>query len=349
MEKGSLLMNPAGMKYLEECPNGSSILELAREVLSIEAEGILAVRERLGRSFEEAVKLLLACKGRVITCGIGKSGIIARKIAATLSSMGTPSFFLHPVEALHGDLGMVRPEDVVVALSNSGETGELNQMIKAIKPLKVQIIALTGAPSSTLARLSDIVIDVAVPREACSFGLAPTTSTTAALAMGDALAVVLAREKNFGLKEFRNIHPGGHLGQRLKIPVRDLMKTGNDIPSVPLGTSMQRVIEEMNAKGLGATLIVNTENKLLGIFTDGDLRRTITRWGSRLYELIIDEVMTTRPKSISPDAAVAEALQIMEQHLITVLPVVIPGNKVVGILHLHDLLGKGKVQFRLAD
>ncbi|SFM97494.1 KpsF/GutQ family sugar-phosphate isomerase [Thermodesulforhabdus norvegica] len=344
-----LWTKPVTTKESGEDLKSSDLLELAREVLSIEAEGILTVRKRLGKSFEEAIALLLNCKGRVITCGIGKSGIIARKIAATLSSMGTPSFFLHPAEALHGDLGMVRPEDVIIALSNSGETGELNQMIRAVKPLDVKIIAITGDPLSTLAKLSDIVIDVAVPREACSFGLAPTTSTTAALAMGDALAVVLAREKNFGPEEFRTIHPGGHLGQRLKIPVRDLMKTGGDIPLVLPGTSMDKAIEEMNVKGLGATLVVNCENKLLGIFTDGDLRRAITKWGYKLYELVIDEVMTKEPKTISPDSAVADALQIMERHLITVLPVVIPGDQVVGILHLHDLLGKGKVQFRLTD
>lgn len=333
----------------EENDNSASILDTAITVLTIEAEGICTVRERLGQSFIEAVNILLRCTGRVITSGIGKSGIIARKIAATLSSMGTPSFFLHPVEALHGDLGMVRSEDVIIAISNSGETSELNEMIRVVKPLEIKIIALTGDELSTLAKHSDVVINVAVPREACSFGLAPTASTTATLAIGDALAVVLARKKNFGLEDFRHIHPGGHLGQRLKIPVRDLMRTGGDIPKVFPRSPMKIVIEEMNQKGLGATLVTTRQGELTGIFTDGDLRRAITHWGIRLYEKTVDDVMTPNPKIISQDSAVADALHIMERYLITVLPVVVPGHRVVGILHLHDLLGKGKVQFRLTD
>ncbi len=260
-------------------PAGGNVLDWGRNVLTIEAEGILTVRDKLDDSFVKAVDMIFACKGRVITSGIGKSGIIARKIAATLSSTGTPAFFLHPVEALHGDLGMVRSEDVLLTISNSGETVELVEMIKVIRPLGVRIITLTGNPTSSVARMSDVVINVGVPREACAFGLAPTTSTTAALATGDAIAVALTRKRDFSERDFHNYHPGGYLGQRLKVPVVQLMRKGEDIPSVVEGTGMEGVVEEMNLKGMGATLVVEQNGRLKGIFTDGDLRRAITRWG----------------------------------------------------------------------
>jgi len=325
------------------------ILEWAKEALTIEAEGILAVREKIGAEFEKAIELFARCQGRVITTGIGKSGIVARKIAATLSSTGTPAFFLHPVEALHGDLGMVRGEDIILAISNSGETTELFEMIRAVKPLGILVVTLAGNLNSRLARLSDVVIDVGVPREACAFGLAPTASTTAALAVGDALAVVLTRKKNFNINDFRNFHPGGHLGRRLMVPVVQLMKRGENIPKVVVGASMEEVIDEMNRKGLGATLVMDKEGKLMGIFTDGDLRRAITRWGSELYERVIEDVMTRDPKTVTVDSSVADALQIMERFLITVLPVISEQGSVEGILHLHDLLGKGQVEFRITN
>ncbi len=327
----------------------NDVLRWGRDVLSIEAEGILTVRNKLDDNFVKAVDIIFACKGRVITSGIGKSGIIARKIAATLSSTGTPAFFLHPVEALHGDLGMVRSEDVLLTISNSGETVELVEMIKVVKPLGIKIITLTGNPVSSIARISNVVINVGVPREACAFGLAPTTSTTAALATGDAIAVALTRKKDFNEEDFHNYHPGGHLGQRLKVPVVQLMRKGADIPAVVEGAGMENVVGEMNLKGMGATLVVGQDGKLKGIFTDGDLRRAITKWGKDLYSKKIDDVMTSNPKTILVDASVADALQVMERFLITVLPVVDKHGDVVGILHLHDLLGKGQIQFRLSS
>ena len=327
----------------------TEILKWAQDVLTIEAEGILTVRDQLDDNFVKAIELIALCSGRVITAGIGKSGIIARKIAATLSSTGTPAFFLHPVEALHGDLGVVRSEDIMLAISNSGETTELLEMIRIVKPLGITIIAFTGNKYSRMAKLSDLVINVSVPREACPFGLAPTTSTTAALAMGDALAVSLARLKNFNEEDFRNYHPGGHLGQRLKVPVVQLMRKGTDIPSVCENTMMKDVVDEMNRKGMGATLVMSPTGKLKGIFTDGDLRRALTKWGNTLNEKTVEEVMTLNPKTVSVDASVADALQIMEQFLITVLPVIDDRGKVIGILHLHDLLGKGQIQFRLSN
>lgn len=325
------------------------VIDWAKEVLSIEAEALFAVRDRLGKEFIQAVLFIEKCRGRVITTGIGKSGIVARKVAATLSSTGTPAFFLHPSEALHGDLGMVRSEDVLLIISNSGETDEICQVIKVLRPLGIMVITLTGNKHSRIAGLSDVVIDISVPREACPLGLAPTSSTTASLAVGDAIAVVLAKLKNFDSKDFHRFHPGGHLGQRLRVPLREIMRKGDDIPWVNSEDPISEAIEEMNKKGLGATLVRNNIKKLCGIFTDGDLRRAITRWGKTLYERKVLEVMTHQPKTILKDCFVSDALEIMERHLITVLPVVDKKGCVEGIIHLHDLLGKGKIQFTLSE
>ncbi|MGC8720682.1 MAG: KpsF/GutQ family sugar-phosphate isomerase [Thermodesulforhabdaceae bacterium] len=330
------------------------VIDWGKEVLAIEAEALFAVRDRLGDEFSRAVSLMRQCRGRVITVGIGKSGIVARKVAATLSSTGTPAFFLHPSEALHGDLGMARSEDILLVISNSGETDEICQIIRVLKPLGVKTIALTGNRHSRIATMSDVVIDVSVPREACPLGLAPTSSTTASLAVGDALAVVLARLKNFSSRDFHRFHPGGHLGQRLRVPLVEIMRRGDDIPWVGSEDSVSEAIDEMNAKGLGATLVMksgaHSEHKeLCGIFTDGDLRRAITRWGQGLYRLRVKEVMTPTPKTIAIDCFVSDALEMMEQHLITVLPVVDEKGIVQGIIHLHDLLGKGKIQFTMDD
>jgi arabinose-5-phosphate isomerase len=330
------------------------VLGWGKEVISTEAEALLAVRDRLGEEFSRAVSILKQCRGRVITVGIGKSGIVARKVAATLSSTGTPSFFLHPSEALHGDLGMVRSEDVLLVISNSGETDEICQVIRVLKPLGVITIAFTGNRHSRIAAMSDVVIDVSVPREACPLGLAPTSSTTASLAVGDALAVSLARLKNFNSRDFHRFHPSGHLGQRLRVPLVEIMRRGDDVPWVGSEDPVSKAIQEMNAKGLGATLVMKSETKeehkeLCGIFTDGDLRRAITRWGEALYERKVKEVMTPNPKTIPDDCFVSDALEMMERHLITVMPVVDERGTVQGIIHLHDLLGKGKIQFTLID
>jgi arabinose-5-phosphate isomerase len=324
--------------------NSHDLLQIAGDVLKIEAEGILQLMDHLDQTFPTAVQWIYQAAGRIIVTGIGKSGIVARKIVATLSSTGTPALFMHPVEAMHGDLGMVRKEDLVLALSNSGETDELNIIFPSLKNIGTRTIALTGNLSSTLARFCDLAIYTGVPREACPFGLAPTASTTAMLAMGDALAVALIKMRNFQAQDFRRYHPGGRLGERLQVPIRELMRRGDAIPIVFETTAVLSALEEMNRKGMGATLVLGHDDQLLGIFTDGDLRRAIKKCAD-ISEKKIHEVMTPRPRTIAADHSVAEALEIMEQHLITVLPVVGGQGTLQGILHLHDLLGKGKIQF----
>lgn len=320
------------------------ILEMARQVLRIEADGILHLLEQVSEDFVTAVQWILAARGRVIVTGIGKSGIVGRKVVATLSSTGTPALFIHPVEAMHGDLGMVRSEDIVLALSNSGETDELNVILPALKNIGTRIIAFTGNLTSTLAHYSDLAIYTGVPREACPLGLAPTASTTAQLAMGDALAVALIKLRDFKVQDFQRYHPGGHLGERLQVPLYEVMRQGPDIPTVVREAPVPDALVEMSRKELGATLIVGPQQELLGIFTDGDLRRALNRFPD-LAQRCIHEVMTPRPRSIQADHSVAEALEMMEQYLITVLPVVDAAGHLEGILHLHDLLGKGKIRF----
>ncbi|MBW2109476.1 MAG: KpsF/GutQ family sugar-phosphate isomerase [Deltaproteobacteria bacterium] len=320
------------------------ILEQAKEVLRIEADGILGVRDRLDQDFVKMVDLVHQCQGRVIMTGIGKSGIVARKIVATLNSTGTRSLFLHPVEAMHGDLGMVSVDDVVVALSNSGETDELIVLIPSLKRIGCPLISFTGNRDSTLGRQSDIVIDVRVDREACPLGLAPTTSTTALLAVGDALAVSLIRKRNFRASDFKEFHPGGTLGQRLSLKVRQIMLTGRNIPVVGEDRSMYDAIEEINRLQLGATLVVGDNDVLSGILTDGDIRRHLM-FRTNIHEVPVTEVMTKDPKTLGPDSLASRALSIMEKNQITVLPIVNPVGKVRGILHLHDILGKGAFRF----
>ena len=320
------------------------ILEIARDVLRIEAEGILHLLEHVSEDFATAVQWIFAARSRVIVTGIGKSGIVGRKVVATLSSTGTPALFIHPVEAMHGDLGMVRSEDIVLALSNSGETDELNAMLPPLKGIGTRIIAFTGSLTSTLAQYSDLVIYTGVPREACPLGLAPTASTTAQLAMGDALAVALIKLRNFQVQDFQRYHPGGHLGERLQVPLYEVMRQGDDIPKVAREAPVPEALVEMSQKELGATLIIGPQEELLGIFTDGDLRRALNQFPDLAHRQI-HEVMTPRPRSIDADRSVADALEMMEQHLITVLPVVDAADHLQGILHLHDLLGKGKIRF----
>ena len=320
------------------------ILEQAKKVLQIEAEGILTVMERLGDDFTKMVNLVHRCNGRVIMTGIGKSGIVARKIVATLNSTGTRSLFLHPVEAMHGDLGMVGPDDVVIALSNSGETDELNMLIPSLKGIGCPLVSFTGKKNSTLGRQSDIIIDVGVDREACPLGLAPTASTTALLAVGDALAVTLIQKHNFRAQDFKQFHPGGNLGQRLALKVREIMLTGKNIPKVQQGQTMTEAIAEINRLQLGAALVVQEDDILTGIVTDGDIRRHLMT-GENIYKKFVDDVMTRNPKTLGPNNQASRALGIMEKNQITILPIVNPIKKIRGILHLHDILGKGAFRF----
>lgn len=321
-----------------------SIIQEAIDILKIEAEGISGLIERLDQRFEQAVELIYATTGRLIVSGIGKSGLVGRKIVATLNSTGTRAFFLHPVEAMHGDLGMVGPDDVFLALSNSGETAELNMLLPSIRNIGCRIIAFTGKIHSTLAAHSDIVIDVGVRREACSLGLAPTASTTALLAMGDVLAITLLNKKHFNASDFRRFHPGGQLGRRLASSVRDIMLTGSLIPRVICGTAMPTAIEEMDRLQLGAILVIDVQDVLQGIITDGDIRRTIARQRP-LLGLKVDDVMTPAPHMVRLETPAYDALNLMENHQITVLPVVDAEHRVQGILHLHDILGKGEFKF----
>jgi arabinose-5-phosphate isomerase len=318
-------------------------LELAREVLDIEIEGLSAVRGQLNGGFEEALELLYACKGRVVVTGIGKSGLVARKIAATLSSTGTPAFFLHPVEGAHGDLGMIRTDDVVLALSNSGETDELNTLLPALKSLGARIVCMTAGADSTLARLSDAVVEVRVPREACPMGLAPTASTTAALAVGDALAVCLMRLKDFGSKDFKRVHPGGALGARLSQRIESLMHTGN-LPLAAESAPLAEALATLNAGGFGLAALTDAQGRLTGVLTDGDVRRMLCQSGFNPARPV-SEVMTKNPRSVAASASAAQVLDRMEAGQITVLPVLDDNGGLVGLVHVHDLLGKGRVRF----
>ncbi|HDL08567.1 MAG TPA: KpsF/GutQ family sugar-phosphate isomerase [Desulfobacteraceae bacterium] len=316
----------------------------AKKVLKIEAEGILQLIDRIDDNFSHLVEFICSSSGRLIIAGIGKSGLVGRKIVATLNSTGTRSFFLHPVEAMHGDLGMVCRDDIFLALSNSGETDELNILMPNIREIGCKIVAFTGNKDSTLAKYSDLVIDVGVEREACPMGLAPTSSTTALLAMGDALAVVLINKKEFKSTDFKRFHPGGRLGQRLSCEVKDLMLTGSLIPLVSEETGAGEAVKEIDRFGLGVILVVQKDNFLAGIITDGDIRRAVAR-KKPLYDMSVEEIMTKNPRAVNPDTPAYDALNIMEKHQITVLPIINPIGKIRGILHLHDILGKGDFKF----
>ncbi|MBU1406481.1 MAG: KpsF/GutQ family sugar-phosphate isomerase [Proteobacteria bacterium] len=319
-------------------------IEQAKEVLRIEAEGITALLDQIDADFDKAVTMIMACSARVVITGIGKSGIIGQKIAATMNSTGTPALFLHPVEAMHGDLGMVDPQDVILAISYSGETAELSLLIPNLKKRGAKIIAMTGNPGSGLALSADAVLKVAVPQEACPLGLAPTASTTAALAMGDALAVVLLNLKQFKECDFRRNHPAGSLGERLKVNVAEVMLTGAAIPMVSQTVSLPEAIAELNAKNLGAVLIMR-EDAIIGILTDGDLRRLLSQNGGSLSGLPLTEAMTAKPKTITTELLAADALSIMQRHEITFLAVTDHNGRLAGVLHLQDLLGKGEFRF----
>jgi arabinose-5-phosphate isomerase len=290
------------------------------------------------------IDLICNTQGRVIVSGIGKSGLIGKKIVATLNSTGTRSFFLHPVEAMHGDLGQVSPNDLLLALSNSGETDELNLLVPSVRNIGCKVIAFTGNPQSTLARLSNIIINTGVEYEACPLGLAPTASTTAQLAMGDAMAAVLIERKNIRADDFKKYHPGGALGQRLKSMVSDFMVSGERLPTVPDTSTMVEAVEEINRKGLGATLVQDKRSRLIGIITDGDVRRAISKHDS-VRNLPVKVVMTASPRTVGSASPAYDALNVMEKHQITVLPVTDGDGNLAGIIHLHDILGKGEFKF----
>ena len=321
-------------------------IEQAKKVLRIEADAVARLIDRLDSNFDRAVDLIMGCKGRVVVTGMGKSGHIGNKIAATLASTGTPALFLHPAEGIHGDLGMVTKGDIVIALSNSGETEELSRMLPSLKRIGIKIIALTGNTESTLARNSDVVIDVGVKEEACPLGLAPTASTTATLAMGDALAVVLLDRRGFKEEDFACYHPGGSLGKRLLLHVRDIMHTGDAIPKVSAESLVKDAIYEISSKKMGVTSVLDKAGKLLGVISDGDLRRWMERTeksGENLLAKQAREIMTSDPKVIGKDALAAEAVAIMENNSITCLLILDNDKRPEGVIHLHDLLKAGVV------
>lgn len=314
----------------------SSPLTTAKNILELEVAAIKSAADKLGDELIRAVDLILTSPGRLIVCGMGKSGLVGRKISSTLSSTGTASFFLHPAEALHGDLGMIRERDTVLLLSNSGETEEIVRLIPFLRRIGTSIIALVGNTASTLARMSDVVIDAGVEREACPMNLAPTSSTTVAMALGDALAGALIEARGFREKDFARLHPSGSLGRRF-VTVKDLMHSGDMIPRISPEVKLKDAVGRMSRGGFGALVIVDTNDHLLGVFTDGDLRRYFERSAVCSLEVPISEVMTAKPRNTSPDRLAMEALKIMEEKSITSLPVV-SDDIVVGFLHLHDIL-----------
>jgi arabinose-5-phosphate isomerase len=311
-------------------------LETARRVLGIEAQALQELCARLDASFDQAVELLFACKGRVVVTGMGKSGLIGRKISATLSSTGTPSFFLHPADALHGDLGMLARGDSLLAISYGGETPEILNLLETLKRLEVPIISLTGRVKSTLVVASDVVLDVSVKEEACSLNLAPTASTTAAMALGDALAVALLERRGFQVNDFAALHPAGRLGKKL-LRVEHLMHKGDALPRVPPETPMPATFHEMSAKKLGMTTVARVDGELLGILTDGDLRRLMEQHGGATLAMTAGDCMVRTPQTIGPDLLASEALNLMEKRKITSVVIVDARRKVLGVVHLHDL------------
>jgi arabinose-5-phosphate isomerase len=320
------------------------VIERAKQVLKIEAEAIYDLIGKLNENFVKAVEILSECQGKVIVTGIGKSGIISQKIASTLACTGTPAFFLHPAEGVHGDLGMMAKGDVVIAVSNSGETNEIAQLLPLIKRLGIQLIVMTGNLKSLVAQSGDVVIDIGVKEEACPLGLVPTASSTAALAMGDALALALLEQRGFEPEAFAILHPGGSLGKRLLLKVEDLMHRGKEVPLVKHDTLMKEALLEMTSKRMGVTGVVNEKDELMGIITDGDLRRALEKHDN-LLKISTLEIMTRNPRIIAKDDLAAKAVQMMEEHKITSL-FILEGDgsrKPVGIIHMHDLLRAGIV------
>jgi arabinose-5-phosphate isomerase len=321
--------------------NDGSLAE-GKRVLAIEARAVQALIERLDEQFAKAVDLLFHCKGKVVVSGMGKSGIVGQKIAATMASTGTPAFFLHPAEGIHGDLGMLGRQDVLIAISNSGETQEILQLLPYVERMGITVVSMTGRMTSTLAKNSDVALDVSVSEEACPMGLAPTASTTATLALGDALAVALLQKRGFRQEDFAQFHPGGALGRRLLVRVKDLMHAGPELPRVKESVPGTTAMLEMTAKKLGMTTVIDGRGKLAGIITDGDLRRFIQRGGD-FSKVTAGGLASRNPKSINPDDLAAKAVEMMERYSITTLVVTEGDRKIVGVVHLHDLLKSGIV------
>ncbi len=324
-----------------EAANGGSIAE-GRRVLKIEARAVQALVDRLDVQFDRAVDVLLRCKGKVVVSGMGKSGLVGQKIAATMASTGTPAFFLHPAEGIHGDLGMLGRADVLIAISNSGETHEILQLLPYVERMGIPVVSMTGRMASTLAKNSDVALDVSVSEEACPLGLAPTASTTATLAMGDALAVVLLQKRGFKEEDFAQFHPGGALGRRLLVRVKDVMHGGAEVPKVSEAVPATAAILEITAKKLGMTTVTDTGGKLVGIITDGDLRRFIQQGGD-FAKVTAGDLASRHPKTIAPDDLAAKAVERIERFSITTLVVTEGEGKIVGVIHLHDLLKNGIV------
>ena len=319
-----------------------SIVDEAKRVLKIEAESVLSLMDSIGESFETAVELIVQCQGKVVVTGMGKSGLICQKIASTMASTGTPAFFLHPAEGVHGDLGMLAKGDVVIAISNSGETEEVVRILPIIRRMGLKLITISGESQSTLASVGDTFLNVSVKEEACPLGLAPTASTTATLALGDALAVALMYKRGFKEEDFALFHPGGSLGKSLLLKVSDLMHTGERVPIISADASVKEVIFEMTSKGFGVTAVMTNEGDFVGVISDGDLRRALERDGDIINEMASD-IMKENPKTISPHDLAAKALSEMEKNKITVLFVLDENEKPTGVLHLHDLLQSGVV------
>ncbi|MCY1396164.1 Arabinose 5-phosphate isomerase KdsD [compost metagenome] len=317
-------------------------IQSAQRTIRLEREAVDTLLARIGTDFTRACELLLACKGRVVVVGMGKSGHVGNKIAATLASTGTPAFFVHPAEASHGDMGMITRDDVVLALSNSGSTAEIVTLLPLIKRLGIALISMTGNPESPLAKAAMVNLDASVEQEACPLNLAPTSSTTVSLVLGDALAIALLEARGFTAEDFAFSHPGGALGRRLLLLVENIMHAGEELPQVALGTSLSSALLEMTRKGLGMTIVLNEDGTLAGIFTDGDLRRTLDK-GLDVRQVSIDQVMTVHGKTARPEMLAAEALKIMDDHKISALVVVDEGDRPVGVLHIHDLTRAGVI------
>ena len=320
-----------------------NILDIAKKVLKTEAEAIEALIDKLNGNFEKAVEMIYECKGRVVVTGMGKSGLVGKKIAATLASTGTPAFFLHPAEASHGDIGMVTERDIIIAISYSGETNELTGLVPFLKRFRVNLISLTGNTNSTLAKASDVTLDISVKEEACPMGIVPTASTTATMAMGDAIAVSLLVKRGLNEEAFAFYHPGGSLGKKFFIKVKDLMHSEDRLPVVSFDMPLSKAIIEVSSKRLGHAIVADKDGLIAGVLTDGDVRRGLEKWGGKLFEMTAGEIMTTNPKMISEDELAAKALSIMESYSISALIVPDAEGKPIGIIHLHDILKQGIV------
>ncbi len=320
-----------------------NILDIAKKVLKTEAEAIEALIDKLNGNFEKAVEMIYECKGRVVVTGMGKSGLVGKKIAATLASTGTPAFFLHPAEASHGDIGMVTERDIIIAISYSGETNELTGLVPFLKRFRVNLISLTGNADSTLAKASDVTLDISVKEEACPMGIVPTASTTATMAMGDAIAVSLLVKRGLNEEAFAFFHPGGSIGKKFFIKVKDLMHSGDRLPVVSFEMPVSKAVIEVSSKRLGHAIVIDYNGMIVGVLTDGDVRRGLEKWGGKLFEMSAGEAMTKNPKTISEDELAAKALSIMESYSITALIVPDAEGKPVGIIHLHDILKQGIV------